>query len=183
MFSNRKGIEIPEWSQKYKIDDFEYNRLKEFYKDKPELAKRDGWNGDGFNLTTPLIKSYSSTVNIGDIISVGGSKFKAAPQNIENLRFLSEGDKFRRLALSTSIKRESAKKSAPWIFRKLGLYSEREKVPADILEESWKSGVIQKDSKGQWRIISRQKGEYWSQIYSSKEKAENALRAYQASRN
>lgn len=54
----------------------------------------------------------------------------------------------------------------------------REKVPSSILEKAKKEGVVQKDGKGQWRIISIQKGEYWNAIYESKEKAEAALRAY-----
>lgn len=58
----------------------------------------------------------------------------------------------------------------------------REKVPTDLLEESWKTGVVQKDSKGDWRIINRKKGVFWTPKYSSKTKAENSLRAYHANK-
>ena len=54
----------------------------------------------------------------------------------------------------------------------------REKVPASILNKARKDGVVQKDSKGQWRIIALKSGTYWNQVYKSKENAESALRAY-----
>lgn len=58
----------------------------------------------------------------------------------------------------------------------------REDVPESILEEAKESGVVQKDSEGKWRIISLQAKKYWTPKYQSKEKAEAALRAYQANR-
>lgn len=44
------------------------------------------------------------------------------------------------------------------------------------------SGCIEQDSEGNWRIISNKTGEYWKQKYESREKAENALKAYHANR-
>ena len=58
----------------------------------------------------------------------------------------------------------------------------REKVPEKILEKAKKDGVIQKDSDGNWRIISLKSGEFWNTKYSSREKAESALAAYHANK-
>lgn len=59
----------------------------------------------------------------------------------------------------------------------------RERVPDDLLEESYRSGVVQRDSNGDWRIINRQSKVFWKPKYDSKQKAENALKAYQAQKN
>lgn len=59
----------------------------------------------------------------------------------------------------------------------------RERVPDDLLEESYRSGVVQRDSNGDWRIINRQSKVFWKPRYDSKQKAENALKAYQAQKN
>lgn len=61
-------------------------------------------------------------------------------------------------------------------------YSEREKVPSEILEKAKTDGVVQKDSDGKWRIINLKKGTYWTQVYKSKENAEAALRAYHSNK-
>lgn len=61
-------------------------------------------------------------------------------------------------------------------------FSGREKVPEAILEKAKKSGVIQKDSHGSWRIISLKSGEYWNAKYKSKKTAKAALSAYHANR-
>jgi hypothetical protein len=45
-----------------------------------------------------------------------------------------------------------------------------------------KSGCIEKDESGTWRIISNKTGKYWPQTYDSKGDAEDALQAYHASR-
>lgn len=60
----------------------------------------------------------------------------------------------------------------------------REKVPSDIAEEGKKSGVIQKDKNGSWRIISYKTNppEFWDAHYDSKEDAEKALSAYHANK-
>ena len=64
------------------------------------------------------------------------------------------------------------------------LYSQREKVPSDIAKEGKKSGVIQKDKKGKWRIISYKTNppEFWNAHYDSKSDAEDALSAYHANK-
>ena len=59
----------------------------------------------------------------------------------------------------------------------------RERVPDDLLEESYRSGVVQRDSNGDWRIINRQSKVFWKPRYDSRQKAENALKAYQAQKN
>lgn len=61
-------------------------------------------------------------------------------------------------------------------------YSGREKVPQAIEEKAKRSGVIQKDSSGTWRIISLKTSpaEYWDAHYDTKEDAEKALSAYHA---
>ena len=61
-------------------------------------------------------------------------------------------------------------------------FSEREKVPQDILERAKKEGVIQKDQNGDWRIISIKKGEYWNSHYRTKALASKSLSAYHASK-
>lgn len=60
----------------------------------------------------------------------------------------------------------------------------REKVPSDIAAEGKRSGVIQKDKNGSWRIISYKTNppEFWDAHYDSKEEAEKALAAYHANR-
>lgn len=63
------------------------------------------------------------------------------------------------------------------------LFSGREKVSKENLKEAKKSGVIQKDSDGNWRIISLKAGEYWDAKYETREKAEAALAAYHANRH
>ena len=66
---------------------------------------------------------------------------------------------------------------------KIKVFSGREKVSKEKLKEAKKTGVIQKDSNGNWRIISLKAGEYWDAKYSSREKAEAALAAYHANRH
>ena len=44
------------------------------------------------------------------------------------------------------------------------------------------SGCIEKDSSGEWRIISNKTGKYWPQTYDTKSDAEDGLQAYHASR-
>ena len=60
----------------------------------------------------------------------------------------------------------------------------REEVPKKIVKKAKKSGVVQRDSNGNWRIINMHgpqgKAIYWKPVYKSKESAENCLRAYQA---
>ena len=62
------------------------------------------------------------------------------------------------------------------------LYSDREKVPSDIAKEGRKSGVIQKDKSGKWRIISYKTSppEFWNAHNDTREDAEKALSAYHA---
>lgn len=64
-------------------------------------------------------------------------------------------------------------------------FSNREKVPFDIAKEGKKSGVIQKDKKGYWRIISYKTNppEFWDAHYDTREDAEKALDAYHANKN
>lgn len=60
----------------------------------------------------------------------------------------------------------------------------REKVPADIAKKGKEEGVIQKDNKGCWRIISYKKSqpEFWDAHYKTKSDAEAALGAYHANK-
>lgn len=60
----------------------------------------------------------------------------------------------------------------------------REKVPNKTAQEGKRSGVVQKDDNGEWRIISYKTNppEFWDAHYDSKEDAENALQAYHANR-
>lgn len=44
------------------------------------------------------------------------------------------------------------------------------------------TGCIEKDKEGNWRVINNKKGGYWKAKYSSREKAENALKAYHANK-
>lgn len=64
-------------------------------------------------------------------------------------------------------------------------YSGREKVPQAMEEKARKTGVVQKDSTGTWRIISLKTSpaEYWNAHYDSKEDAEKALAAYHANKH
>ena len=43
-----------------------------------------------------------------------------------------------------------------------------------------KSGCIEKDASGNWRVIYNKTGKYWPQHYDSETNAENALKAYHA---
>lgn len=64
------------------------------------------------------------------------------------------------------------------------LYSKHEKVPSDIAKKGKKSGVVQKDKNGKWRIISYKTNppEFWDAHYDSKSDAESALAAYHANK-
>lgn len=69
--------------------------------------------------------------------------------------------------------------------KKAKQFSDREKVPSDIAKEGKKSGVIQKDKKGYWRIISYKTNppEFWDAHYDTRDDAEKALDAYHANKN
>lgn len=62
----------------------------------------------------------------------------------------------------------------------------REAVPKKIVKKAKKSGVVQQDSKGNWRVINMNGPEghpvFWAPKYSSEEKAKNALRAFESGR-
>ena len=58
----------------------------------------------------------------------------------------------------------------------------RETVPDDITSKVEKSGVIQQDREGRWRIINKDKKKFWTAKYKSKESAEAGLRGYFASK-
>ena len=59
----------------------------------------------------------------------------------------------------------------------------REAVPKKIVKKAKKSGVVQKDSNGNWRIINMNGPEghpvYWKPVYKSKESASAALRSFE----
>ena len=61
----------------------------------------------------------------------------------------------------------------------------REVVPADIAKKGREEGVVQQDKDGNWRIISYRTNPptFWTTHYETKEKAEAALRAYQANKH
>ena len=63
-------------------------------------------------------------------------------------------------------------------------FSSREKVPSDIAKKGKKSGVVQKDKDGKWRIISYKTNppEFWDAHYDSKKDAKDALAAYHVSK-
>jgi hypothetical protein len=65
------------------------------------------------------------------------------------------------------------------------LCSGRDKVPPSIAKEGRKSGVVQKDQNGDWRIISYKQNppEFWDAHYDTKSDAKKALRGYQASKS
>lgn len=58
----------------------------------------------------------------------------------------------------------------------------RQEVPDKIVKKAKKSGVVQKDSEGNWRIINMHgpggKPVYWKPKYKSREAAENVLKSY-----
>jgi hypothetical protein len=54
----------------------------------------------------------------------------------------------------------------------------QESCPKEMLERAKKSGVIQKDKNGDWRIISLKKGTLWNSKYQSEASAKKALAAY-----
>ncbi len=60
----------------------------------------------------------------------------------------------------------------------------REVVPKKIVKKAKKSGVVQKDAEGNWRVINMHgpngQAIYWKPKYGSREKAENALKSYQS---
>lgn len=61
----------------------------------------------------------------------------------------------------------------------------REKVPSSIAKKGRVDGVVQKDDKGSWRIISYKTNppEFWDAHYNSKADAESALGAYHANKH
>lgn len=56
-------------------------------------------------------------------------------------------------------------------------------VSPEDLKKAEKDGVVQKRPDGGWGIIAIKKKLWWDSTYSSKEKAEAALRAYHAQRH
>ena len=62
----------------------------------------------------------------------------------------------------------------------------REAVPKKIVKKAKKSGVVQKDSNGNWRIINMNGPEghpvFWKPVYKSKESASAALRSFESGR-
>lgn len=54
----------------------------------------------------------------------------------------------------------------------------REDVPEDIMAKVEKTGVVQQDREGRWRIINKRKKKFWSSHYTSKESALAGLRGY-----
>lgn len=59
---------------------------------------------------------------------------------------------------------------------------DREDAGPDLMDKVRESGVIQKVDDA-WRIVNARKKKIWTQKYTSKEKAQAALRAYQASKH
>lgn len=57
----------------------------------------------------------------------------------------------------------------------------REDASPEILEKAKTSGVVQKIGDS-WRIVAIKKKKLWDAHYGSREKAEAALRAYQANK-
>lgn len=60
---------------------------------------------------------------------------------------------------------------------------DREKVPDDIMEKVERTGVVQQDREGKWRIVNKRKKVFWKQVYSSKENGLQALKAYHSSKH
>lgn len=59
----------------------------------------------------------------------------------------------------------------------------REDVPSDIMAKvNSGDGVVQQDHNGDWRIINKRKGKFWSQKYTSRNNAEKSLAAYHANK-
>ena len=65
--------------------------------------------------------------------------------------------------------------------RRFSKTDNREDASQEVLQKAKTSGVIQKVN-GDWRIVSIKKGKLWDPIYSSKSKAQAALRGYQANK-
>ena len=56
-------------------------------------------------------------------------------------------------------------------------------VSREDMKKAETDGVVQKHPSGDWGIISKRKGLWWSTTYDSREKAEAALRAYHAGKH
>ena len=54
----------------------------------------------------------------------------------------------------------------------------REDVPEDIMEKVERTGVIQQDREGKWRIINKKKKKFWDVHFDSKESAQRGLRGF-----
>lgn len=65
--------------------------------------------------------------------------------------------------------------------RRFSKVDNREDAPKEVIEKAKTSGVVQKVN-GEWRIVSIKKRKLWDPIYSSKSKAQAALRGYQANK-
>ena len=52
----------------------------------------------------------------------------------------------------------------------------------EVKEDVVKGPNVEKDSKGKWRVLSGKTGKRWPQTYDTKEDAENAIKAYHASK-
>ena len=161
----------------------EYKTMKEWNK-----AVNSYWNDKDYKIskeTAQLIKKTSKGTGAEEITD------KIINKSKENeLSKLGEktDKKIRKAVSGTEAEKKVEKilnKSAKEMKEKQFSKQIREVVPQDIVEKVKKSGVIQKDHKGHWRIISMKtktnksgKPEFWSGHYNSKKDARSALGNY-----
>ena len=121
--------------------------------------------------------SYAVPLGLGFYAKKKGKRTLGAIVAATSLLPIGEGYIAAKKGIQAAIKKNKEAKAKQ--------FSDREKVPSDIAKEGKKSGVIQKDKKGYWRIISYKTNppEFWDAHYDTREDAEKALDAYHANKN
>ncbi len=144
-------------------------------------SQKPGYNRRGF-LTSPFLASDETLDEAIENSSKAKDVWKGK-KSLANLVFLAESGINGVIAKKEKRNREQLKNI---LDKEQGLRQRlfREKVPADIAQKGRVSGVVQKDHKGSWRIISYKKAqpEFWDAHYKTKSDAEAALGAYHANK-
>lgn len=148
-------------------------------------SRQLGYNRVGF-LTNPILaeeKTLDDAIGTAEDNKRYWKKHKSAGSLIGAIKSGING----KIAKSEKIRRKKRDEALQGVIDQATDIKEkifREKVPEDIAEKGRQEGVIQKDRKGSWRIISYKKSspEFWDAHYKTRKDAESALGAYHASK-
>lgn len=173
--------------------------IKQAFKKKPKLKREKDWGKKYDEERTGIARKQLAGAGLLGTSIIGGTiagakiiknRKEAKKQEEARKRIIGEKTdaKLRKAVSGTEVEEKVNKildKSAKEMKGKQFSKQDREVVPQDIVEKVKKSGVIQKDHQGHWRIISMKtktnksgKAEFWSGHYNSKKDARSALGNY-----